>query len=375
MNISSWTVIGAVPVFIAVIALVWLGLGQATAQAVTESGSSQLSISGVTATTYEENGVAIIFTYGVSGGEDDDEYEWWLTGDDRSNFDLSGVSRDVAQADPVTFNSLDNPALFMFRAPPDFENPFDENGDNDYQATVNVRVVGGTKTASLAVTVVVTDVDESPDVARLPSAPLNVSVEVGGFETHQGVQLARLNVSWDPPLDQGSATITGYEVTRRNTANDWQETLIVRGLPIDGQLQVPTTENFFVERGTSHSVRVWAISGVGKGLGSAAGTVTVAPANSLATGAPTISGTAQVGQNLTASTSGISDADGLTNVSYSYQWLADDTEIDGATSSTYTVQSSDNGKVIKVRVDFRDDAGTRESLTSAGTSAVVLGGL
>ncbi len=103
-------------------------------------------------------------------------------------------------------------------------------------------------------------------------------------------------------------------------------------------------------------------------------TVTV-QVNSAATGAPTISGTAQVGQTLTASTTGISDSDGLTNVSYSYQWLADDTEIDGATSSTYTVQASDNGKVIKVQVTFTDDAGNDESLTSAGTSAVVLGGL
>ena len=94
-----------------------------------------------------------------------------------------------------------------------------------------------------------------------------------------------------------------------------------------------------------------------------------------ATGAPTISGTAQVGQTLTASTSGISDPDGLTNVTYSYQWLADDTEIDGATSSTYMVQSSDNGKVIKVQVTFTDDAGNDESLTSAATAAVVMGGL
>ena len=103
-------------------------------------------------------------------------------------------------------------------------------------------------------------------------------------------------------------------------------------------------------------------------------TVTVQE-NSAATGAPTISGTAQVGQTLTASTTGISDPDGLTNVSYSYQWLADDTDIDGATSSTYAVQSSDNGKVIKVEVTFTDDGGSDESLTSTGTSAVVLGGL
>ena len=78
---------------------------------------------------------------------------------------------------------------------------------------------------------------------------------------------------------------------------------------------------------------------------------------------------------LTAGIGDIADADGLTNVTYSYQWLADDTEIDGATSSTYTVQSTDNGKVIKVRVTFTDDGSSDESLTSAGTAAVVLGGL
>ncbi len=37
--------------------------------------------------------------------------------------------------------------------------------------------------------------------------------------------------------------------------------------------------------------------------------------NTPAMGVPTISGTAQVGQTLTANTSGISDADGLTNIS------------------------------------------------------------
>ena len=47
--------------------------------------------------------------------------------------------------------------------------------------------------------------------------------------------------------------------------------------------------------------------------------LTVTVQNSPATGAPTISGTAQVGQTLTADTSGISDADGLTNLAYSYQ--------------------------------------------------------
>ena len=115
--------------------------------------------------------------------------------------------------------------------------------------------------------------------------------------------------------------------------------------------------------------------GIQTGLGDSLTLSSASQANAPATGAPNISGTAQVGQTLTAGTSGISDADGLTNVSYSYQWQADDTDISGATSSTYALQSSENGKVIKVRVTFTDDAGNDESLTSIGTAAVVMGGL
>ena len=92
--------------------------------------------------------------------------------------------------------------------------------------------------------------------------------------------------------------------------------------------------------------------------------------NSPATGAPAITGTAQVGETLTADTSGIADEDGLTNATYSFQWLADDSEIAGATGSTYTVSAADEGKVIKVRASFADDAGNKESVTSAATDAV-----
>ncbi len=92
--------------------------------------------------------------------------------------------------------------------------------------------------------------------------------------------------------------------------------------------------------------------------------------NSSATGAPTINGTAQVGETLTVSTSGISDADGLANASFTYQWLADDADINGATTSSYTVVAADAGKTIKVRVSFTDDDGNEESVTSAATAAV-----
>ena len=111
-------------------------------------------------------------------------------------------------------------------------------------------------------------------------------------------------------------------------------------------------------------------AGNGESLTSAA-TAAVAPKpNAPATGLPTISGTAQVGETLTADTSGIADADGLNNASFAYQWLADDSEIAGATSSTYTPTDDDEGKAVKVKVSFTDDAGNEESLISAPTSAV-----
>ena len=96
--------------------------------------------------------------------------------------------------------------------------------------------------------------------------------------------------------------------------------------------------------------------------------------NTPAAGEPTISGTVQVGQTLTASTSVIPDVDGITNVSFTYQWVShdgtDDSDISGATSSTYTLVDADEGKTIKAHVSFTDDAGHEESLTSAATAAV-----
>ena len=94
------------------------------------------------------------------------------------------------------------------------------------------------------------------------------------------------------------------------------------------------------------------------------------PPNTPATGAPTITGAAQVGETLTADTTGISDDDGLDNATFAYQWLADDAEINGATASSYTLADDDEGKAIKVRVSFTDDAGNDEQLTSAVTGAV-----
>ena len=96
--------------------------------------------------------------------------------------------------------------------------------------------------------------------------------------------------------------------------------------------------------------------------------------NTPALGPSTISGTVQVDETLTADTSGLEDADGLANVSYSYQWIQNDgnndTDIVEATDVAYTLTDDDFGRTIKVRVTFTDDRGNAETLTSEATGAV-----
>ena len=102
-----------------------------------------------------------------------------------------------------------------------------------------------------------------------------------------------------------------------------------------------------------------------------------APTNTAPTGVPTITGTAQVDQTLTAITTGIMDANGLTSPGYTYQWIrvnGSDVNISGANSSTYTLLGADLGKTIKVQVTFTDDASNTETLTSDATATVVAAG-
>ena len=94
----------------------------------------------------------------------------------------------------------------------------------------------------------------------------------------------------------------------------------------------------------------------------------LASGNNAPTGAPTISGTATVGQTLTASTAGIADEDGKTKAdnddtgyAWTYQWFrvdedgTNEAEITGATSQTYVLTASEKRKRVIVKVSFTDD--------------------
>ena len=90
--------------------------------------------------------------------------------------------------------------------------------------------------------------------------------------------------------------------------------------------------------------------------------------NAPATGKPVISGTPQRAETLTVSTSGIRDADGLSNPRYTYQWVrvdgANEVIITGSNSPSYLLTRDDIGKKLLVRVAFFDDAGKTENLES-----------
>ena len=71
-------------------------------------------------------------------------------------------------------------------------------------------------------------------------------------------------------------------------------------------------------------------------------------------------------------TSGIADSNGLTSVSYSYQWYSDSlkTVYIVRDETRFELTSSHAGKKFQVRVAFTDDAGHEETLWSAATAAV-----
>ena len=93
------------------------------------------------------------------------------------------------------------------------------------------------------------------------------------------------------------------------------------------------------------------------------------PAN---TKAPVVSGTAEVGKNLT-STSGTWS--GTTPFAFSYQWRRCDkvgggcVSISGGTASTYTVLGADGGHTLRVAVTAKNREGT-DSATSLATAVV-----
>ena len=218
------------------------------------------------------------------------------------------------------------------------------------------------------------DTPAAPDPADLAPSGLEVSLVEN-----------RVTLTWDAPASD-AASVTGYEVLRRRP-NDGEAALTT--LVADtGNAETGYTDDTANEPGVSYTYRVKALRDGEQSKVSNYARIdlpddyaqdTPEPQeeaqNTPATGAPTISGDAYVGETLTAEVSAIDDPDGLGNPGYGYQWVrydeTTDNDITGANSSTYTLVEDDAGNAVKVRVSFTDDGGNPEELTSGATATVL----
>ena len=207
-------------------------------------------------------------------------------------------------------------------------------------------------------------ITETPLADRVPTAldpPLHVSVK----PRNRG----ELSVSWVSPQlrNDGPPENAAYRIQWKEISGSWDT-------PADVSEAVLAPEkpelwlHYQIEElagGVEYHVRVIAVNGTGDSAPSNVATGRTKPdpgqaqapaqqaesgPNNPASGAPGIRGTLAVGETLTATTSGISDDDGLSNAVFAYQWIrhgpADQTGSDmpGETARTYTVTSDDDGK-------------------------------
>ena len=189
-----------------------------------------------------------------------------------------------------------------------------------------------------------------PTVSGTAEVGETLTAETSAISDDNGLTNSTFNYQWVRSADGTDTDISGATASSYLlSADDLQHTI---------KVQVSFTDD----------------DGYSETLTSQATDVVVATPNVAATGQPTIAGTVEVRETLTAATSAIADDNGLTNAVFSHQWVrsanGSDTDITDATGSTYTVTNADIDKAIKVRVNFTDDDGYSETLTSNATTSV-----
>ncbi|MDC3093102.1 hypothetical protein OA410_03830, partial [Paracoccaceae bacterium] len=97
-------------------------------------------------------------------------------------------------------------------------------------------------------------------------------------------------------------------------------------------------------------------------------TTLVTNVNDDPTGTVTINGVPAEDETLTLNTSSLADEDGLGDLSY--QWMADNEVIEGATQDSFTLTQDEVGKAITVEVSYTDNYDNDELVVSATTTLV-----
>ena len=283
------------------------------------------------------------------------------TDDDTPVADLAWSIAGGADQNKVT---LSTSGVLAFQAAKDFEAPDDADGDGDYEITVRVTDAANPVEATLTV--------------RLA----DVVDEVAPALSSASVDSDTLTLAFSETLDRGSTPGSdAFAVAVGGTARGVSqvainESAVTLTLASAVVAEETVTVGYTVPTGVNANPLRDAVGNPATAFSGQAVT-NVTPSNNAApTGLPTISGTARVGETLTASSTGISDADGLVDATFTWQWLANDgtsdADIAGATGSSYTLTSAEAGKTVKVRATFTDDGDTEETLVSDPTATVAM---
>ena len=275
--------------------------------------------------------------------------------------DGATLSWSIAGGSDASRFSLTDAGVLSFAAAQNYESPRDADTDGAYEVTVQVS--DGVNTTRAELIVHLSDVDEL--------APTLTGASVDG---------ASLTLSWDKLLDQSSEPGTSAFAVRVGGSSRGVTSVAVAANAVTLTLAAP------VQPGDS--VRVGYTRPTGSGAtpvrstdGYEAAGFALRPvanatgaANSAPTGLPAIAGTARVGETLTASRTGVADADGIDTGTVAWQWVASDgradADIAGATGNTLTLAADQEGKRIKVRLTYTDNGGRQETLLSGATPAV-----
>ena len=193
--------------------------------------------------------------------------------------------------------------------------------------------------------------------------------------TGTALWMGMMDVEWNEA--PGAET---YEVQYFHMTSDWADlpgngiriAFYGAGAVVSG-LSPSSAYTFRVRAVNSHGESGWSDFGwVPQTDGPRAWVDVPEPTNVPATGKPKFNGSLTVGELLTADTSSISDENGLDRVKFYYQWISSDgttdTDIAGATESSFSLTDADVGKTIKLRLSFIDRHGFPESLTNTAKS-------
>ena len=274
-----------------------------------------------------------------------------------SGIDQSGssIAPDNRGADPDEGgdNAGHEDADSMAPPPPVDQNNTAGSEQNESDGSENELLTNGVDS---------TDTDGENSVAGPGPANSPGSVIINGTETEDQVLTATLNDADGLPdgvdIRYQWQRNTGADSAFENIDNATSETYTLGDEDVGREVRVRVS---YTDDG-----------GMDESLTSAA-TAVVENVNDDPTGSVIIDGTVEEDQTLTANVDNVTDADGLG--AFSYQWQRSNGSggfeaIENATGQTYTLVDADVGRNIRVVVNYTDDGGMDESLTSAATTAV-----